>query len=49
MMSRHDARGIDTEFDPGSCDRGLGLRPDDSYFPRRGLPFFATTLPVELK
>ncbi len=48
MMGRYDAQGIETEFEPGSCDRGLGLRPDYSYFPRRGLPLFATARPLAL-
>lgn len=48
MMSRYDAQGIETEFEPGSRGRGFELRPDYSYFPRRRLLLFATARPLAL-
>lgn len=48
-MSRYDAHGIETEFEPGSRGRVLGLRPDDGYFPRGRLLLFAAGRLVALK
>jgi hypothetical protein len=48
MMGRYDAQGIEAMFEPGSRGCEFRLRTDDGYFPRRGLPLFATARPLAL-